>query len=101
MKNNKYLFSLVYFVVLGFVGNLYAATQQPAAKPRQLSLESKPWQGDFDQMLETRRIRVLVPYSRSLYFVDKGRERGVTATWYATSSSTSTRNTPSNWASVR
>jgi len=51
-----------------------------AAKPqRQLSLELKPWTGDFDQMIERHAIRVLVPYSRTLYFVDKGRERGITA----------------------
>ena len=30
-------------------------------------------------MVERRRIRVLVPYSRTLYFNDKGRERGLTA----------------------
>jgi membrane-bound lytic murein transglycosylase MltF len=47
--------------------------------PRQLSLENRSWRGDFDSMLAHRRIRVLVPYSRTLYFVDKGRERGLTA----------------------
>lgn len=47
--------------------------------PRALSLEYKPWTGDFDQMLERRVVRVLVPYSRTLYFVDKGHERGITA----------------------
>jgi membrane-bound lytic murein transglycosylase MltF len=58
-----------------------APSEQPGqtAKPRQLSLENKPWKGDFDAMLQRRMIRVLVPYSRTLYFVDKGRERGVTA----------------------
>jgi membrane-bound lytic murein transglycosylase MltF len=35
--------------------------------------------GDFQQMLERRRIRVVVPYSRTLYFNDKGHERGLTA----------------------
>lgn len=35
--------------------------------------------GDFDMMLERRIIRVLVPYSRTLFFLDKGRERGITA----------------------
>jgi len=39
---------------------------------RQLDTSAKPWTGDFDQMLERRRIRVLVPFSRSLYFNDKG-----------------------------
>ena len=67
----------------------YAQTPRPAAetaaapatgdKARQLRVQgaNKPWTGDFDQMLERRLIRVYVPYSRSLYFVDKGRERGI------------------------
>jgi membrane-bound lytic murein transglycosylase MltF len=49
------------------------------AKPRQLSLQNEPWTGDFDQMLERRVIRVLAPYSRTLYYVDKGHEQGITA----------------------
>jgi membrane-bound lytic murein transglycosylase MltF len=54
---------------------------KPAAKQavRQLEISNKPWTGDFDQMLERRIIRVLVPYSRTLYFNDKGHERGITA----------------------
>jgi len=63
---------------------LPAAIAQPAAgapteKPRQLVLETKPWTGDFDGMRERRVIRVLAPYSRTLFFNDKGRERGLTA----------------------
>ncbi len=56
-------------------------TSKPAAGQavRQLDISVKPWTGDFDKMLERRMIRVLVPYSRSLYFNDKGRERGLTA----------------------
>jgi membrane-bound lytic murein transglycosylase MltF len=50
-----------------------------AAKARQLNVAEKPWTGDFDRMVERRMIRVLVPYSRTLYFNDKGRERGLTA----------------------
>jgi len=49
------------------------------AKARSLDTAIKPWKGDFDGMLERRLIRVYVPYSRSLYFVDKGRERGISA----------------------
>src|SRR5262245_25226055 len=50
-----------------------------SGKPRQLVVAGKPWKGDFEQMLERRLIRVLVPYSRTLYYNDKGRERGLTA----------------------
>ncbi|MGO4328042.1 transglycosylase SLT domain-containing protein [Cupriavidus sp. 2TAF22] len=58
-----------------------ASASAPAASApaRQLNLAVKPWQGDFDAMLERRMIRVLVPYSRTLYFNDKGSERGLTA----------------------
>jgi membrane-bound lytic murein transglycosylase MltF len=59
------------------------ATPAPPApatsKPRQLSLAERPWTGDFEAMVERRMIRVLVPHSRTLYYNDKGRERGITA----------------------
>jgi membrane-bound lytic murein transglycosylase MltF len=61
------------------------AAAAPAKKPAQsseafrLSLADKPWTGDFDAMLQRRMIRFLAPYSRTLYFVDKGRERGLAA----------------------
>ena len=50
-----------------------------AAKPRQLDVAAKPWTGNFEAMLDRHLIRILAPYSRSLYFNDRGRERGVTA----------------------
>jgi membrane-bound lytic murein transglycosylase MltF len=56
------------------------AQDKPApGKTRQLSLVNEPWTGDFDRMLERRVIRVLAPYGRTLYYVDKARERGITA----------------------
>jgi membrane-bound lytic murein transglycosylase MltF len=50
-----------------------------ASEVRQIESDRTPWAGDFDGMFERRHIRVLVPYSRTLFFVDKGRERGLTA----------------------
>jgi membrane-bound lytic murein transglycosylase MltF len=47
--------------------------------PRALPTDARPWKGDLECMVERRQIRVLVPYSRTLYFNDRGRERGVTA----------------------
>jgi membrane-bound lytic murein transglycosylase MltF len=52
-------------------------TPAQAAPPRQLAIGNKPWTGDFDRMLERRMIRVYAPFSRSLYFSDRGRERGL------------------------
>ena len=56
-----------------------AATAAPATAPLlALDRASVAWQGDLDGMLGRRMIRVLVPYSRTLYFVDYGgRQRGM------------------------
>ncbi|CAG9172115.1 MltF family protein [Cupriavidus pinatubonensis] len=56
-----------------------APANADSAAVRRLNLGNKPWKGDFDAMLDRRVIRVLVPYSRTLYFSDKGRECGLTA----------------------
>ena len=78
---------------IGFIALLLASPAllgQPAAKadaaaapragqPRQLEITNAPRTGDLDKMLERRLIRVLAPYSRTLYYIDKGRERGLAA----------------------
>ncbi|AUT76641.1 transglycosylase SLT domain-containing protein [Paraburkholderia hospita] len=56
-----------------------SASPLPASAPRRIDLTNKPWRGDFDAMLHRRMIRVLAPFSRTLYFNDRGHERGVTA----------------------
>lgn len=38
----------------------------------------KPWQGDFDEMVERGYIRVLTTYNKSYYFIDnRGSQRGI------------------------
>ncbi len=41
-------------------------------KPLSVDLKSIAWTGDLDVMIGKRAIRVLVPYSKTLYFVDLG-----------------------------
>ena len=58
--------------------------QQPtpaaaASAPRALNLTSKVWKGDLDRMIERRMVRVLAPHSRTLFYIDKGQERGLSA----------------------
>jgi len=53
------------------------AATPSTARPRQLNISNKVWTGDFDKMLARRMIRVYSPFSRSLYFNDNGRERGI------------------------
>ena len=73
-------------LLLAAPGSNVALAQQPATAPaaedagaRSFVIDNKPWKGDFDAMLERRVIRVIVPYSRTLYFNDKGQERGIAA----------------------
>jgi membrane-bound lytic murein transglycosylase MltF len=89
MKEKGHIYALYLgLAVLVIVTVSYLALRQPtdkAAAPagdgrnqlRGLVLTSPEWTGDFDKMLEYRRIRVLVPHSRTLYFNDRGRERGL------------------------
>ena len=39
----------------------------------------RPWKGDFEAMAKRRLVRVLVPYSKTFYYVEKGRARGISA----------------------
>ncbi len=75
-------------VVLCFVATASAQTSTaPPATPSRAAdrsiyslpdLATKEWTGDFDGMIKRRVIRVLVPYSKTFYFVDRGTQRGLT-----------------------
>ncbi len=47
--------------------------QQAAA----LKVMGDKWTGDFDGMVKRRRIRILTPYNKTHYFIDKGAPRGI------------------------
>src|SRR5262249_12301744 len=38
-----------------------------------------PSTGDFDEMKRARLVRIIVPFSKTIYFIDKGMERGTAA----------------------
>lgn len=40
---------------------------------------TRAWTGDFSAMLKRGKLRLLVPYSKTLFFVDRGRQMGVVA----------------------
>lgn len=69
----------VVVAILSSIAFSAAAGASDTAHRRGLRIEIKPWTGDLDRMVEHRVVRVLVPYSRTLYFNDKGREGGITA----------------------
>jgi len=53
-----------------------AAVAENATVPRTALPMLKAWTGDFDGMKSRRAIRILVPYSKTIYFIDKGEELG-------------------------
>jgi membrane-bound lytic murein transglycosylase MltF len=79
--------SLAAFLVSCLVAAAPAAAAEPAAKPGQATREqptglpgdlvAKPWTGDLDGMIQRRMIRVLVPFSKTQYFIDNGTQRGL------------------------
>lgn len=76
---------LAYIFISGLIFSIVSFAQAPVAKEtsqeqqRKLNTSVKTWTGDFDEMFRRRKIRFLAPYSRTLYYIDKGRERGLTA----------------------
>jgi membrane-bound lytic murein transglycosylase MltF len=62
-------------MALLLAGAVDAAAAGAAGAPADelsIKLQPQPWTGDLDGMIARRYIRVLVPYSRTLYFVDLG-----------------------------
>jgi len=57
------------------------AQQKPAADPARALVTRMEGavQVDLDGLIERRVVRVAAPYSRTLYFNDRGRERGISA----------------------
>lgn len=64
--------------LLALSGAVAAPATKPAPAPLSVTLQAEAWSGDLDGMLQRRYIRVLVPYSKTLYFVDLGgAQRGI------------------------
>jgi len=55
----------------------YVFAAQDLEKAMTQSVNQK-WTGDFEQMVDNRIIRVLIPYSKTFYFLDKAAQKGAT-----------------------
>jgi membrane-bound lytic murein transglycosylase MltF len=52
-------------------------TARPGSDARGLQVGTRQWKGDFEAMKKRRIIRALVPYSKTFYYVEQGRPRGI------------------------
>ena len=56
---------------------LFAPTAETVSTPEKAVPGNKAWIGDFDGLAKRRQIRALVVYSKTFYFLDQGRQRGL------------------------
>ena len=59
------------------IGGSQAPPQPPRAEASRAAATVKPRTGDFDVLVKSRSIRILTPYSKTHYFIDKGVPRGI------------------------
>lgn len=61
------------------IGSVSPTLGQGVIGQRFVLPNTRAWTGDFSAMLKRRKLRLLVPYSKPLFFVDRGRQMGVVA----------------------
>ena len=67
-----FFFNLLGLLLVMSASGTQALNQEVAARM------NKVWFGDYDEMVERRLIRVLVPYSKTFYFLDGAQQKGAT-----------------------
>ncbi len=77
LRRRVYSTLLVAIIALTVAVPLIAPAAGTVSAPEEALLENKPWIGDFDKMAAKRQIRVLVVFSKTFYFLDRGRQRGI------------------------
>ena len=70
----RYL-AIIFAIVIINIGLLIPAELHAVESTFRLD---ERWTGDFDKIAERKLIRVLVPYSKTFYFIDKADQRGLT-----------------------
>ncbi|MFM8859395.1 MAG: transglycosylase SLT domain-containing protein, partial [Methylocystis sp.] len=79
----SYLFIIYVFFLLSSSHAAGYEDNHPHNHPPERHLISlpqiRPWTGDLDGMLKRRTVRIIVPYSKTLFFIDKGRQFGIEA----------------------
>lgn len=69
--------SLLGLLFLAAVCGTLLAAARPSLATEVNNLQGfKPWTGDLDGMKKRRLVRMLVPYNKTIYFVDRGRQLG-------------------------
>lgn len=76
-EERKAAMAKIAFAFLGALSAASLASAGPLPAEGPAPSVTAEWKGDLDGMSERRMIRALVPYSKTLYFVDRGAQRGL------------------------
>ncbi len=69
---------IIVLLSMSFIVNSIVLGAESDSGFKNALLTNEPRVGDFDKMTEKRQIRVLVTYSKTFYFLDRGQQRGIT-----------------------
>jgi membrane-bound lytic murein transglycosylase MltF len=61
------------------IGSVSPTLGQGVTSQRFVLPTTRAWTGDLSAMLKRGKLRLLVPYSKTLFFLDRGRQMGVVA----------------------
>jgi len=73
----QYGLIFAFLITASLIAGLVAEASDKKPLQAKSPVPNKKWMGDFDGMLKDRVIRVLVAYSKTFYFLDHGRQRGL------------------------
>ena len=75
----RIVFAASFFAALFLLSTCPAPAEQPPEEEHSfISFLGEKWTGDLDGIQKRRMLRVLVVYSRTHFFIDKGTPRGIT-----------------------
>ena len=61
------------------IGSVSPTLGEGVTRQRFVLPKTSAWTGNFSEILKRGKLRLLVPYSKTLFFVDRGRQLGVVA----------------------
>jgi membrane-bound lytic murein transglycosylase MltF len=79
-RKRRALCAIPFMLTVAFDGvSSRAVEQRPTVAPDFMIQLGLPWTGDLDGMTKRRFVRFLVPYNKTLYMIDRGRQMGLVA----------------------
>ena len=76
---NRLFYAILTGLLFASAASTVEQTEYPKEAAQKRATRPDKWDGDFDALLKHRMIRILVPYSPTLFYNDRGQQRGIIA----------------------